>query len=114
MVLSPFRAASATWALNAAEWLFRLPAIGSPFLDRRCSLTGGPVFGVHYNGYRADLLVALGGVPLFDLRPRSDQAVQVGVTSAASSGLRPAGASGCPRCGSSRPACCRSGGPSIR
>jgi hypothetical protein len=36
--------------VNAAEWLFRLPAIGSPFLVRRCSLTGGPVFGVHYRG----------------------------------------------------------------
>src|SRR6188474_2565243 len=48
MVRSPLRAARATWALNAAEWLFRLPAIGSPFLGLRCSLTGGPVFGVHY------------------------------------------------------------------
>ncbi len=41
-------AAKATWALNAAECVFRLPAIGSPFRAHRCSLTGGPVFGVHY------------------------------------------------------------------
>ena len=43
------RAARATWALNAAVWTFRLPAISPPLLDHRSSLTGGPVFGVHYN-----------------------------------------------------------------
>src|ERR1700722_340059 len=48
MVRSPLTAAKATWALNAAECLFRLPAIASPFLGLRYSLTGGPVFGVHY------------------------------------------------------------------
>jgi hypothetical protein len=35
--------------LNAAVWTFRLPAITPPLLDHQCSLTGGPVFGVHYN-----------------------------------------------------------------
>ncbi len=47
-VRSPLRAATATWALNVAEWCFRLPAISPPLLDHLCSLTGGPVFGVHY------------------------------------------------------------------
>ena len=46
---SPLRAARATWALNAAVWIFRLPAIASPFLGHQSSLAGGPVFGVHYN-----------------------------------------------------------------
>src|SRR5882724_3103838 len=47
-VRSPLSAARATWALNAAVWVFRLPAIVSPFLGHLSSLVGGPVFGVHY------------------------------------------------------------------
>src|SRR4029079_2535604 len=47
-VLSPLRAAKATWALNAAVCCFRLPAIVPPFLGHPSSLLGGPVFGVHY------------------------------------------------------------------
>jgi len=34
--------------LNAAVWVFRLPAIGTTSECRQRSLTGGPVFGVHY------------------------------------------------------------------
>src|SRR5512135_1591079 len=48
-VRSPLRAARATRALNAAVWTFRLPAIAPPLLGHRSSLTGGPVFGVHYS-----------------------------------------------------------------
>jgi hypothetical protein len=49
-VLSPLKAAKATCALNAAMWVFRLPAIVSPFLVSRLlsSLIDCPVFGVHY------------------------------------------------------------------
>src|SRR5262249_48863054 len=47
-VLSPLRAARATWALNAAVYCFRLVAIITPFLGHQSSLAGGPVFGVHY------------------------------------------------------------------
>ena len=32
-VLSPFTAANATWALNAAVWDFRFLAMFTPFLD---------------------------------------------------------------------------------
>jgi hypothetical protein len=46
-------AAKATWALNAAECCFRLPAIASPFLGHLSSLLSGPVFGVHYTVYEA-------------------------------------------------------------
>src|SRR3954452_22134441 len=34
--------------LEGPPWIFRLPAIGSPPLGHQYSLTGGPVFGVHY------------------------------------------------------------------
>src|SRR3954452_17199165 len=34
--------------LEGPPWIFRLPAIGSPPLGHEYSLTGGPVFGVHY------------------------------------------------------------------
>src|SRR4051812_27621436 len=44
--MSPLRASRATWALNAAVWTFRLPAITPPLLDHQSSLTRGPVFGV--------------------------------------------------------------------
>src|SRR6186997_1802097 len=49
-VLSPLKAAKATCALNAAMWVFRLPAIVAPFLVSRLlsSLIDCPVFGVHY------------------------------------------------------------------
>ncbi len=47
--LVPLTATKATCALNAAQWLFRLPAIASPFLGLQYSLTGGPVFGLHYD-----------------------------------------------------------------
>src|SRR5206468_10836187 len=48
-VLSPFSAARATCALNAAECCLRLPAIVFPFLGLPdTSLVGCPVFGVHY------------------------------------------------------------------
>src|SRR5581483_7048667 len=42
-VLSPFRVANATWALNAAVCCFLLPAIVPPFLGHQSSLAGGPV-----------------------------------------------------------------------
>src|SRR5262249_10633764 len=51
-VRSPLIAARATWALNAAVWCLRLPAIASPFLGHQCSLRSGPVFGVHYSHFR--------------------------------------------------------------
>ncbi len=51
-VLSPLRAARATWALNAGECCFRMPAIVSPFLGHLSSLLSGPVFGVHYNAIK--------------------------------------------------------------
>ncbi|HWE39637.1 MAG TPA: hypothetical protein VG406_24020, partial [Isosphaeraceae bacterium] len=70
--LSPLRAARATWALNAAVWTFRLPAISPPLLDHRRSLTGGPVFGVHYNVYR--LLFSVEGDTVYLLAIR--QSVQ--------------------------------------
>src|SRR5271155_2704786 len=48
-VRSSLRAAKATWALNPDWCLVRFLAMGSPFLGHQYSLTGGPVFGVHYN-----------------------------------------------------------------
>src|SRR5438552_12505077 len=48
-VCTPLRAAKATCALKLAECCFRLPAIASPFLGHLSSLSGGPVFGVHYS-----------------------------------------------------------------
>ena len=48
-VRSPLRAARATLALNGGVWIFRLPAIVTPLLSHRTSLTDGPVFGVHYS-----------------------------------------------------------------
>ena len=37
-VRSPLRAAKASWTLNAAVWVLRLPAIVPPFPGHQCSL----------------------------------------------------------------------------
>src|SRR3954447_21421684 len=59
-VRSPLSAARATWALNAGVWTLRFRDItATPFLAHQCSLTGGPVFGVHYR-LNHDLVAIIG------------------------------------------------------
>jgi hypothetical protein len=60
-VRAPWRAARATWALNAAVCCFHFPALGSPFLGHLSRLLGGPVFGVHYTRQPTKRAVTLKG-----------------------------------------------------